>query len=325
MIWLRRAIQLVVTVLLVTLLTFLLTSLLPGSPVYQICQAAGTECVKQVTAQDGLNKPLVVQYLLWLVHLLTGKLGYSYTEGAAYNAQGVPIAGLIKAAYPITVEEIVYSQVMALVIAVPLAMYAALRPNRVFDRVSTAVSFATLSVPAFIVAPLLVLIFAVTLHLFPGPAAQVPSLFSSQFFTNLHIMFLPSTVLAIGSIAVYQRLLRADMVATLEQDFILMARAKGLTTARILTRHALRPSTFTLLTVAGIQVGGLITGAVIVESVFQLNGLGLLLTHSVSQHDYPTIQIITVIVAVAYIVINLLIDSLYLVLDPRIRRARATS
>ena len=112
------------------------------------------------------------------------------------------------------------------------------------------------------------------------------------------------------------------MVATLEEDFIVMARAKGLTTARILTRHALRPSTFTLMTVAGLQVGGLITGAVIVESVFQLNGLGLLLTHSVSQHDYPTIQAITVIVAVTYIVINVLIDSLYLVIDPRIRRPR---
>ncbi|HLN05593.1 MAG TPA: ABC transporter permease [Acidimicrobiales bacterium] len=325
MIWLRRAIQLVVTVLLVTLLTFLLTSLLPGSPVYEICQGAGNACVKQVTALDGLNKPFVVQYLLWLKHLLTGNLGYSYTEGASFGAQGVPIASLIKTAYPITLEEIVFSQVMALMVAVPLAMYAALRPNRLFDRLSTTVSFATLSVPTFIVAPLLVLIFAVTFHVFPGPAAQIPSLFSGQFLTNLHTMFLPAAVLAIGSVAVYQRLLRADMVATLEEDFILMARAKGLTTARILTRHALRPSTFTLMTVAGIQVGGLITGAVIVESVFQLNGLGLLLTHSVAQHDYPTIQAITVIVAVAYIVINLLIDSLYLVIDPRIRRARATS
>ncbi len=325
MIWVRRAIQLVVTVLLVTFLTFLLTSLLPGSPVYEICQGAGNLCVKQVTALDGLDKPFIVQYLLWLKHLLTGNLGFSYTEGAAYDSQGVPISSLIASAYPITLEEIVYSQVMALVIAVPMAMYAALRPNRLFDRISTTVSFATLAVPAFIVAPLLVLIFAVTFHWFPGPAAEPPPLFSSQFLTNLHIMFLPAAVLAIGALAVYQRLLRGDMVATLEEDFIVMARAKGLTTARILTRHALRPSTFTLMTVAGLQVGGLITGAVIVESVFQLNGLGLLLTHSVSQHDYPTIQAITVIVAVTYIVINVLIDALYLVIDPRIRRARATS
>jgi len=324
MIWFRRAVQLVVALLLVTLFTFLLTYLLPGSPVYQICQTAGTECVKQVTAQDGLNKPFIMQYLLWLKHLLTGNLGYSYTEGAGYKTHGVPISSLVKSAYPITVEEIVYSQVMALIIAVPCAMYAALRPNRLFDRLSTTVSFATLAVPAFIVAPLLLLMFAVTFHAFPGPAAQVPPLFSTQWLTNLHVMFLPAAVLAIGSLAVYQRLLRADMVATLEEDYIVMARAKGLTTARILTRHALRPSTFTLLTVVGLQVGGLITGAVIVESVFQLNGLGLLLTHSVSQHDYPTIQAITVIVAVAYIVVNLLIDSLYLFVDPRIRRARAT-
>jgi peptide/nickel transport system permease protein len=324
-IWLRRAVQLVVTVVLVTLVTFLLTALLPGNPAYLICQSAGTVCLHEVTKLDGLNRPLVVQYWIWLKHLAEGNLGYSFTEGAVYNSQGVPISTLLSNAWPITVEEIVYSQVIALIIAVPLGVVAALRANKLFDRVSTGVSFATLSLPPFITGPLLVLAFAVTIHAFPGPAVQVPSFFSRQVLTNLHDMFLPSAVLAIGSIAVYQRLLRADMAATLEEDYIVMARAKGLTTKRILIRHALRPSTFSIMTIAGVQLGSLITGAVIVEQVFQLNGLGALLVRSVTSKDYPTVQIVTVIVAVSYIVINLLIDSLYAVIDPRIRRARATS
>lgn len=301
----------------------MMTSLLPGSPAYVICQSAGATCIREVTRLDGLDKPFIIQYLIWLKHLVTGNLGYSFTEGAAYNSTGIPISTLLGSAWGITVELVIYSQVIAVILAIPLAMYAALRPNKLFDRISTTISFASLSLPAFIIGPLLVLIFAVTFHVFPGPATQVPSLFSDPA-TNLYDMFLPSAVLAIGSLAVYQRLLRADMVATLEEDFIVMARAKGLTTSRILLRHAMRPSTFTLMTVAGIQVGGLITGAVIVESVFALPGLGSLLTHAVSSKDYPTVQVITVIVAIAYIVINLAIDSLYAVIDPRIRRARAT-
>lgn len=323
MIWLRRGIQLVVTLLLVTLITFMMTALLPGSPAYEICQSAGTACIHQVTQLDGLNKPLLVQYGIWLRHLVTGNLGYSFTEGAVSNSAGVPISTLIGSSWVTTAELVVYSQILAIILAVPLAMYAALRPNKLFDRISTTISFASLSLPAFILAPLLVLVFAVNTHVFPGPATQVPSLATSPL-TNLYDFFLPSAVLAIGSIAVYQRLLRADMVATLEEDFIVMARAKGLTTSRILLRHAMRPSTFTLMTVGGVQIGSLITGAVIVEQVFALHGLGSLLTQSVASHDYPTIQAVTVIVAVAYIIINLLIDSLYAVIDPRIRRARAS-
>jgi peptide/nickel transport system permease protein len=137
-------------------------------------------------------------------------------------------------------------------------------------------------------------------------------------------MFLPAMTLAIGSIAVYQRLLRADMVATLEEDFIVMARAKGLTNGRILFRHALRPSTFTVMTVGGVQIGSLIAGAVIAEQVFALHGLGSVLLAAVSAKDLPTVQDVTIIVAIFYIVCNILIDLLYTVIDPRVRRARAS-
>ena len=152
-------------------------------------------------------------------------------------------------------------------------------------------------------------------------ASNLPS-FGASPFTNLDVMFMPSLALAIGSLAVYQRLLRADMIATLEEDFIVMARAKGLSTWRILFRHALRPSTFTVMTVGGVQIATLITGAVIVEYVFHLPGLGSALIAAVSFKDLPTVQVITIIVAVAFIVINYIIDQLYAVIDPRVRRAR---
>lgn len=323
MIWLRRGIQLVVTLILVTFITFMMTSLLPGSPAYVICGSNSTQCITEVTNRLGLNDPIYQQYWIWLKNLLTGNLGYSYTLGSTGTSNGVPISSIISSSWAVTFEEVIYSQVMALIIAVPMAVYAALKANKLFDRVSTTVSFATLSLPAFILAPLFVLLFTVHFEIFPGVGTAIPS-FTSNPFGNLWDLFLPCLVLAIGSIAIYQRLLRADMVATLEEDFIVMARAKGLTTTRILFRHALRPSTFTLMTVAGLQIGGLLTGAVIVENVFDIHGLGSVLTSAVSSRDYPVIQIVTVIVALAYIFINLLIDALYSVIDPRIRRARAT-
>jgi peptide/nickel transport system permease protein len=323
LIWLRRAIQLVITLFLVTFLTFMLTSLLPGNPAYVICGSSSTQCVNEVTTRLGLNHSTIVQYWDWLKNLLTGNLGYSYTVGSTGTSNGVPISTILSSSWQVTVEEILYSQVMALVVSIPLAMWAALRANKLFDRVSTTVSFGTLSLPPFIIAPLLVLLFTVKWSVFPGVGTQIPSLVSDPA-QNLWDLTLPCMVLALTSIAVFQRLLRADMITTLEEDYIVMARAKGLTTSRILFRHALRPSTFTLMTVAGVQIGGLITGAVIVEYVFHINGLGSVLTNAVSSHDYPVIQIVTVIVAVAYIVINLAIDSLYSVIDPRIRRARAS-
>lgn len=323
MIWLRRVIQLVITILLVTFVTFMLTSLLPGSPAYVICGSNSTQCITEVTHRLGLNDPIWQQYLMWLKNLLTGNLGYSYTLGSTGTSNGVPISTVLANTWAVTFEEVIYSQVLAIIVAVPMAMWAALKANKLFDRVSTTVSFATLSLPAFIIGPLFVLLFTVHWQIFPGVGTTIPS-FTSDPLGNLWDLTLPCIILAIGSLAVYQRLLRADMVATLEEDYIVMARAKGLTTSRILFRHALRPSTFTLMTVAGVQIGGLITGAVIVENIFHINGLGYTLTNAVSSRDYPLIQVITVIVALAYILINLLIDSMYSVIDPRIRRARAS-
>jgi peptide/nickel transport system permease protein len=316
----RRAVEAILVLLLVTFASFMLTNLLPGNEAAEICSVGATaQCIARETAFLGLNHSIWDQYWIWLGHFLSGNFGSSFLSGG-----GEAISTIIKQSYAVTLELIIYSQVMALIIAIPLAMWAALRPNRIFDRLSSTVSFGALSLPPFIIGPLLALFFTAELHIFPGPDTSVPS-FGADVFTNLRVMFLPSFTLTIASISVYQRLLRADMIATLEEDFVVMARAKGLSTSRILFRHAFRPSTFSLVTVGGIQIGGLITGAIISETVFGLHGLGTALVAAVATKDYPTVQIVTVIVAVAYVVINILIDFLYAFIDPRIRRARASS
>jgi peptide/nickel transport system permease protein len=315
----RRLIEAVIVLILVTFFTFMLLNLLPGNEAITICGVTATPgCIARETQFLGLNHSLFAQYFTWLGHFFSGNFGQSFTIGG-----GTAITTIVKQSYGVTLELIIYSQIMALAIAVPLAMWAALRPNRVFDRVSTTLSFWTLSLPPFIIGPVLALLLTAEVHAFPGPASTVPS-FTGDIFGNLRVMFLPSLTLTIGSIAVYQRLLRADMIATLEEDFIVMARAKGLSTSRILFRHAFRPSTFSLITVGGVQIGSLVTGAIIAEYVFSLHGIGSVLVTAVNQKDYPTVQIVTVIVAFAYIIINLLIDFLYAVIDPRIRRARAS-
>lgn len=312
----RRLLEFVATLFLVSLVTFFFTSKLPGNEAAVICGPAGPSCLRHEEALLYLNHAFFPRYFHWLHNLFSGTLGLS-------AAPPEPIATLLKTSYPITLELIIFSQVMALVVAVPVAMWSALRPNRFFDHISTMGTFATLSLPTFIVGPLLRYFFSIQLPWFPGAGANLPS-FGSDPLQNLYVMFLPSLTIAVGSIAVYQRLLRADMIATLEQDFIVMARAKGLPTWRILLRHALRPSTFGVITVGGLQIGSLIVGAIIAEQVFGLTGIGFQLVDAVTKADLPTVQVITVLVAVVYIVLNLLIDFLYTVIDPRVRRARAT-
>jgi peptide/nickel transport system permease protein len=197
-------------------------------------------------------------------------------------------------------------------------MAASRRAFRLFDQIANSVTFGMLALPPFVIAPVMVLLFAVHWRVFPGPASYVP--LSQDIWTNLHAMLLPAIVLALGSIVVYFRLLRNDLIATLQEDFITMARSKGLSDRRIMWRHALRPSSIALLASAGVTIGSLITGAFVVESLLQLPGLGYKLILSVEQDDYLVVQGITLVVAVAIVLVNFLIDFLFTIIDPRIAR-----
>ena len=308
----KRGVLLIIIILFVSIASFFLVHLLPGNPTDTILGPNQTpENVATVNRELGLNKPLIAQYFIWMGHVFQGNLGQSFTTHQT-------TASIIRQSFPIDLELIIFSQIIAFAIDFPMAMAAAKRPNRMFDQASNSTTFAMLALPPFVIAPVLVLLFAVHWHIFPGPASYVP--ITENFWSNIHTMLLPSIVLALGSIVVYFRLLRNDLISTLQEDFITMARSKGLSDRRIMWRHALRPSSVSLLASAGVTIGSLIAGTFIVELLLQMPGLGYQLISSVNQDDYTVVQGITLFVAVAIVLINFIFDFLFTIVDPRIAR-----
>jgi peptide/nickel transport system permease protein len=307
-----RLVQLVVICFLISVFAFLLVHLLPGDPTLAILGPNDTPTARAVLLhQLGLNKGLLQQYGTWIANIFHGNLGASFlTKQTVTNALGVAV--------PIDLELIVVSQVLALLVAVPMALFAALRPNRAFDRVATTSTFAMLSLPTFVAGPLLVLVFAVTLKWVPATGFNR---LSQGLGPNLKSVILPSVALTIGSITVYYRLLRADLIATLQEDYVTMARSKGLSTRYILMRHVMRPSSFSLLAGAGLSIGTLFTGAFVVEVLFQLPGIGFQLVQAIYGRDYLVVQGMALVAAVAFVVVNFAVDYLLTILDPRVRRA----
>jgi peptide/nickel transport system permease protein len=308
---LKRLVQLAVVSFIISILVFMLVHLLPGNPVDVILGPDVTpKNVALLDKQLGLNKPLWDQYVTWLRAALHGNLGYSYLNHE-------PVTHIIATGWPIDVELIVISQAIAFIVAIPLALITSRRPNRPFDNVATTGTFGLLALPPFVIAPIMVAVFAVGLHWFPA-TGYVP--ISQGLFTNLHDMILPSLALTAGSTAVYYRLLRSDLISTLQEDFITMARSKGLSSRRIMARHAFRPSTFSLLAAAGVTIGGLIAGTFIVEYLFALAGIGYSLVVAVNQRDYLVVQGITLVVAIAYVLLQFIVDFIFTMVDPRVTR-----
>lgn len=307
-----RLTYLILVLLAVTLLTFLLLKLLPGDPAINILGPSATPAaVAQIHHHLGLDKPLPVQYLNWLGNAVRGNLGKAYQNNQT-------TVSALRQRLPVTIELLIISQLLALVISIPVAIYAAYRPNGWFDRVSTTTAFGLLSIPDFIVGVLLVLIFAVRLHWFPA-TGYTP--ISQNLQQNLKSMVLPSITLAVGELAAFVRLLRTDMIATLQEDYITMAKSKGMSDRHILLRHAFRPSSFSLVTVLGLNLGRLIGGTFIVETIFALPGIGDLAIRSIYSRDYLVVQGVVLVIAVGYVLANAAVDLLYTVLDPRIRHA----
>jgi peptide/nickel transport system permease protein len=226
------------------------------------------------------------------------------------------VAELLVPAIPVTVELVLLSQIIALLIAVPLGMYSALRPHRLIDRITMVASFSVLSIPGFVLGLALIYMFALRLVVLPA-TGYVP--IATDPLGNVTHILLPSITLALPSAVVYLRVLRSDMIATLQEDFIIAARAKGLPTWHVLFRHALPPSSLSMVTLVGLTIGRLLSGAVIVEWMFALPGLGNLLVSASAERDYPLIQGCVVIFTVGFVFVNFLVDTLYPLLDPRVR------
>ncbi len=313
---LQRIAQFTIVFLVVTFVVMAATRIGSKDPVRDL--AGGTvsdEVIAQVEADyPYLHRPLVVQYVYWLRDMVTGDFGYSY-------AQSQSVTDMFKQRLPASFFIGFWAITMGLVIAVPLGVYAAYRRDGLFDRSTSLVSFAFISVPPLVFAVLLLLFVAVRVELFPTLSTYVAPWDSPwEHFRNF---FLPSLTLALGLAAVWSRFLRADMISTLQSDFIMLARAKGMSPRRILWGHALRASILSLVTSVALQLSGLVGGAVIAEQFFGPKGIGDRLVFAVQQNDLLVIQAITALLVIVVVVANLLVDLLYAVIDPRIRHARA--
>lgn len=310
----RRLVYLLPVLLAVTLLTFLVASLLPGDLASTILGDQATpEKVAALRAQMGLDLPIWQRYGIWLWDVLHGDLGRSFRTGET-------VWDAVTARLPVSLELMVITVLLALVIAIPLAIFCAVKSGTAVDRFFTGLAFGKLSLPPFMVAILLIYLFAVELNWLPA-TGWVP--FAEDPVGNLRSFILPAVTLAFAEWPVLMRVLRSDMIATLQEDYIAMAKAKGLRPARILLVHALKPSSLTLVTVAGINIGRLIGGALIVETIFALPGIGRLLVGAIYARDFIILQGVVLFVAAGFVMVNFIVDMLYAVLDPRIRHGRA--
>lgn len=306
--------RLVATLLAVSFLTFLLVNLLPGDAINALIPIEAQqdqEYVAQVRAEWGLDDPMLVRYGKWLGDAVRGDLGDSIVTSRAVSSE---IAHRI----PVTGELMIVTVVFSVLMAVPLGVVSAYREGSRIDQfISGSAQFA-LSVPGFVAGLLFIYVFAMKLGWFPATGW---TRISNSISGNLMTVTLPALSLSVIEVAVYARVVRSDLVATLKEDYILSAKSKGLKDGFILFRHALRPSSLTLITVVGLNIGLLLGGTVVVEFLFALPGLGKRLLDAIFQRDFMMVQGITVFVAMVYVVVNTLVDVVYLVVDPRIRKA----
>ena len=321
----RRAVQLIIVLLFVSFFTFLLVRLLPGDPT-DVIIPFGTAAKKAELRSDlGLGKPFFEQYADYLNNVLHGNLGKQYSSGR-------PVSDLVTQSFPVSIQLMIYAQFLALLFAIPLGIYSAYRAGSRADTTINTTGFALLAIPNFVVALFLSYFVGAQLKWLPtggyAPGWLDP-LFDgtrgADIGEHFNYMLLPAITLALGQIAIYMRLLRSDMIATLQENFISMARSKGISNRRILWRHALRPSSLTLLTVVGLNVGALIGGAVVVEVVFGIPGMGLKITQAIFSREYIELQGYVLVIAVLFVLINFTVDFLYTILDPRIRRGRSAT
>lgn len=314
----RKLAQTVFVVVVVTFLTSVALRFLPGGNDTVVLLRAGPsatpEQAKQVIHELGLDRSIPAQYATWMKNFVTGDWGLSFQTNQS-------ITSLVKHALPISLYLMIYGQVLALGLAVPTAVWSAYKQNSRFDRAATTSAFGMLSVPNFIVAPVLALLFCIQRKWIPFPSTY-RSLFDSPV-EHFKAFVLPTLTVAIPLYASYMRVLRADVIGTLQQDFITTARAKGVPTSSMLFRHALRPSLFSLVTSAAVQIGALMGGVVVVEGFFGLNGMGRLIVANIFAHEYSIVQYGVALLALIYVTVNLLVDMAYAWIDPRVRAGRA--
>ncbi len=308
----RRILSLIVTLLVVSLLIFTVMNLLPGDPAAIMLGTSATpETLAALRSQMGLDEPLILRYLAWLAGVLQGDLGQSYTYG-------VPVTGLIVERLAVTLPLALMAVVLSVAIAVPLGVAAARRHNGVFDHFASAFSYISIAVPAFWVGLLLIIAFSTKLGWMP--AGGFPG-WNAGLWTGIAALLMPAVALALPQAGVLTRVARSAVLEVMNEDFVRTARAKGLSDAAAVWRHALPNALIPVVTMIGLQFTFLIAGAVLVENVFNLPGLGRLALQALSQRDIIVMQDVVLFFSALVIVMNFLVDLAYLVIDPRLRAA----
>jgi len=307
---LRRLVQTVPVMFLFSIAVFTVMRLVPGDPANVILGREPTpEALAQIRKEMGLDKPIPVQYGIWLRHVVRGDLGTSWKSKQ-------PVTHLIWRRFPATLLLTFGATLIGVTIALPLGILSGVRPHSAFDTAATGFSLMGVAIPGFWLGLMLLLLFAVNLHWLP-PSGYTPM--TEDPVASLKHLILPAITLGTGLAAPLARFVRSGMLDVLGTDYIRTARAKGLPERLVVIRHALRNGLLSVVTVFGLEFGSLLGGAVVTESVFNWPGIGTLLLTGIKQRDYAMVQGTVLFVSVVFIVVNLLVDLSYGLLDPRIR------
>jgi peptide/nickel transport system permease protein len=310
----RRLLGLIPVLLLISIVTFLTTALVPGDAASVLLGPTATpERTAEVRKRFGLDQPLPVRYIKWMGQVVRGDLGNS-----VLNRQ--PVNSLVGNALRVTLQELVMAMLLAIAIALPIGIAAATLRGTWIDQMLMGFALLGASVPTFWLGLILIYVFAVRFQILP-PSGFVP--FSQDPLGNLRAMVLPAFALAVYLAGPLARFIRSSLIETLQAQFVTTARAKGLDERRVLRGHALKNALIPSVTFAGLQIGGLIGGAIVTEVVFNLPGTGSLALSGILNRDYPVVQGVVLVVACGYVLINIGVDLVYVLLDPRITYARA--
>lgn len=310
----QRVLFMIPVALLVSFVTFMLIHLIPGDPARVLLgESATPQTVAALQHQLGLDKPLPQQFVLWLGQAMQGNLG------ASIQLQQ-PVSQALFQRLPVTLELGLASLLFSLALAVPLGVYSATHRNGWLEWLVNISSLVGTAIPNFVLALLLIFVFAVALRFFP-PGGYAP--FTDDPASNLRDLILPMVALGTGTVAVNLRQISASMSEVLAQDYVRTAYAKGLSARRVNYVHALRNSLIPLLTIVGLQIGAILGGAFVVETIFLWPGVGKLAIDSIFAKDYPVVQGVVLLAAFSYMLVNLLVDISYVFLDPRIRLTNA--
>ena len=318
---LRRLIQAIIVMVSVAFIAFLLFQYVGDPVVFLLGQDATPEQIRQLRADLGLDQPFFVQFWHFLVNAAQGEFGLSLRQGAK-------VSRLLGERFPATFELAMIAALLALLIGIPMGVYAALKRGTFLSQVFMTASLLGVSLPTFLIGILLILIFSVWLGWLPsfgrGQTVQIGWWSSGLLTVNgwVHII-LPAITLAIFQLTLIMRLVRAEMLEVLRTDYIKFARARGLTDRAIYFGHALKNTLVPVMTITGLQLGGLIAFAIITETVFQWPGMGLLFIQAVTFADVPVMAAYLCLIALIFVVINLIVDLLYVVVDPRLRVAKS--